>query len=285
MKSYHSILTICLITIISCQNSTDRKPTEGQVESNKVQVLLVGSSHWNNYRQGGFDIAQTNEIDILSEDYQKELESIANKIAKFGPDKIFVERTLAYQPKLDSLFNLYKNTNWGQDKRNEIYQLGFRVASKLNHKQIFGIDYRNTSFPYDSLMSAMTIANQEKLIHKFNLDIEEYENQYNGLVNDKASLIDIFNFLNNKEQRRINLDWYLSGANQAGTIDNNIGSFLASEWIKRNIFSYGLIQKYVEEKDKKIMVLMGAGHIAVLENLINSKSDWKTIELEQLIRE
>jgi len=283
MKKQVTILTAILVTLYSCKYEQE-KANHNQTEQEKFQVLLIGSSHWNNFQQDGFDVAQTNEIDILSDKYQNEVESIANKIVKFKPDKIFVERTIEYQPKLDSLYNLYRSSQWGEKKRNEIYQLGFRVANKLNHKSVYGIDYRNTSFPYDSLMKSMEVANQDKLISKFKRDIEKYEEDYNALVKEGRSLVDILNFLNDTEQRRMDVDWYLSGANQGGVIDNNIGSFLASEWIKRNIFTYGLIQKYVEEKDERIMILMGASHIAVLENLINYNSNWETVELKEIVK-
>lgn len=281
MKLYH--IALLVITLSSCSGSNNTESSESNSETEKLQVLLIGSSHWNNYEQAGLDVAQTNEIDILSERYQTELEQISREIADFNPDKIFVERTLEFQPKLDSLYGLYTNSKWGENKRNEIYQLGFRVASQLNHTKVYGIDYRSTSFPYDSLITVMEMANQVKLLNKFKLDFGEYEDLYNFLVKNKKPLLDIFTFLNNSEQRKLDIDWYLSGANSAGTLDNDIGSFLASEWIKRNIYSYGLIQKYVDESDERIMILMGASHIAVLEHLMESNSTLEIVELEEIM--
>jgi len=282
MKKQLIAVVTFLISIFSCSVYEKEKTHHNQFEGEKLQVLLIGCSHWAKYQQRGYDVAQTNQIDILSEKYQKELELIVNKITEFGPDKIFVERTLDDQPELDSLYNLYKNSDWGQNRRNEIYQLGFRAAKALNHKRVFGIDY-HILLPFDSLMKAMEIANHNKLISKFKNDTEKYEEDYNFLVKEQKSLFDIFNFLNAAEHRKTDIDFYLSGANKGGAIDNNIGSFLASEWIKRNIYTYGLIQKYVEEKDERIMILMGASHIAVLDNFISYNPNWKTVELKQII--
>lgn len=255
-----------------------------QVQDKKVQVLLVGTSHWGNYQKKGLDVAQTSEVDILSDQYQKELAFIADKIAAFNPGKIFVERPLTYQPKLDSLYQLFRsNENWGKDKRNEIYQLGFRVAAKLAHQKVYGIDYRDASFPFDSLMVAMSEAGQESLINEFMTVIKGVEDKYNLLVREKKSLMDIFRFLNGKEERRYDLGWYINGASKAGVIDNYIGSFLASEWIRRNIYSYGLIQKYLEKEDQRIMILMGASHMAVLENLIGYNTKWEIVELTDIV--
>ncbi len=271
---------------MSCNNQPVAKKlnTDKNTSKNKkLEVLLVGSSHWNNYNSEGLDVAQTNEIDILSSKYQSDLNEIVEKIKVFNPDKIFVERTLKYQPKLDSLYHLYTTTNWGKGRRNEIYQLGFKVAKELKHLKVYGVDFRNTQFPYDSLINSMEKAHQTALISSFHEDIKQFEQNYNTLISEKKSLKDIFYFLNDAEQRKLGLAWYLNGANKGGDLESTVGSFLASEWIKRNIYSYGLIQKYTESKDERIMVLMGASHIAVLENFIAIHPAWKAIGLKEIM--
>ncbi|QCE42977.1 DUF5694 domain-containing protein [Psychroserpens sp. NJDZ02] len=283
MKNSLLIIGLVLVSCNTKQGNNTLDDEKKQLDTIKTEVLLVGTSHWNNYKKAGFDVTQTNEIDILSATYQKDLNDIANKIAAFKPDKIFVERTLDYQPKLDSLLNLYKTTKWGTDKRNEIYQLGFRVAKTLKQDRVYGIDFRNTQFPYDSLMKAMELAKQTTLISSFNADIKHYESNYNTLVSEQRSLKDILYFLNDDKQRQLDLSWYLEGANKGGDLNSTVGSFLASEWIKRNIYSYGLIQKYTQSKDNRIMILMGASHIAVLKQLISVNTEWKTVELKAIM--
>ncbi len=275
------------LLLVSCHPNKIEEKSDILQESNKdkLQVLLIGSSHWNNYQSEGLDVVQTNEVDILSKQYQNDLELIVSKIKAFNPDKIFVERTINYQPKLDSLYNLYKTTNWGDRRRNEIYQLGFRTAKMLGHQRVYGVDHRNTSFPYDSLIKTMKKAGQTKLITAFNEDIEQYEKTFNTFISEKKSLQEILYFLNDKQQRKSNFDWYLSGANKGGGINENVGSFLTAEWVKRNIYIYGSIQKYTEPKDQRIMVLMGAGHIAVLESLMSQSSSMQIIELKDLMND
>lgn len=273
-----------VFTIISCNNSKKKEISNTLSKQDKLQVLLIGSSHWGNYKQKGLDVTQANEIDILSKKHQKELELIAGNIAEFKPDKIFVERTPEYQPKLDSLYDLYRNSDWGLDKRNEITQLGFRVANKLSHKKVYGIDYKKTVFPYDSLMTVMKNANQEELINQFEQKIKGFEKRYNSLVSEEKPLIEILNHLNSKEERKLNLGSYLSEITKAGEIQNHVGSYLTSEWMRRNIYMYSLIQKYTEETDEKIMILLGAGHIAVIENLINYNPEWEIVELNEIVK-
>ena len=285
MKKILLILAVTSSVLCNSQSIQKNKKeiTNSDVKQPKVQVLLMGSSHWAHYQQKGYDVAQTKEIDILSDQYQAELDEIVAKIAEFKPTKVFVERTVAYQPKLDSLYNLYKTSDWGKKKRNEIIQLGFKVAKRLGQNRVYGIDYGGTFFPYDSLITVMKSANQQSLIAEFEKDIKEYEKDYNTLVANKTPLRDIFYYLNNKSNRKSDLSWYISKATKAGDVDNHVGAFLASEWMRRNIYSYGILQKYTEPDDERIMVLMGSSHISVFENLIQYNPDWEAVELKDIL--
>lgn len=282
-----------LITLLLCHSITICSLETNDIQNKKypntqkkVEVLLIGTSHWNNYQRRGLDVAQTSEIDILSEKYQKDLHKIILSIRNFNPDKIFVERTIDQQSELDSMYQAYRTGNWDWDdsRRSEVFQLGFRVAKMLDHERVIGVDFRDASFPYDSLMNVMEKAKQLDLIKLSNQFISGFEEDYDSLVDRGKSLQEILFFLNGKKYRSQDLGWYLNIANQGGDIDNNIGSVLATEWIKRNVFTYSLIQKYVDSTDERIMVLLGASHIAVIENLISYNPNWDIVELEQVVR-
>lgn len=255
----------------------------GLAQNKKVEVLLIGTSHWANYSSRGSDVTQSKEIDILADNYQQELEDISNKITEFGPDKIFVERPVDFQSDLDSIYQRYQTTTWDEGQRNEIYQLGFRTAAKLNHERVYGADYRETSFPFDSLVKAMLAAEQFAMMKEFKQEQMRMEQADNALVNSGATLQEILSVKNSERARKQNFGWYLHGANRAGGMSNNIGSYLASEWIRRNTHIYGIIQKYVDETDDRIMILMGSGHVAVLANQISYHPTWEMVELKDLL--
>lgn len=284
MKILKSFAIGIIMFSLSCNNSAIKETdtTKTTTVKPKVEVLLIGTSHWNNFNQKGSDIAQSNEIDILSESYQSQLSDITQKIVEFKPSKVFVERTIAYQPKLDSLYQLYRTSSWGKDKRNEIYQLGFRVANELNHTKVYGIDFRETSFDYEAAMKAMEVAGQEELISETEESIKIYEETYNEIVKNNTPLEDIIKYHNDVAQRQENLGWYFNVVNRGGNLDDFSGSYLASEWIRRNLHTYALIQKYVAAKDERIMILMGAGHTAVLHNLISYNPEWQIVSLDTL---
>ena len=89
---------------------------------------------------------------------------------------------------------------------------------------------------------------------------------------------------NTKESNTENVKWYLETANKAGKTNNFVGAYLVSEWYRRNLYMYSLIQKLTENKDHKIMVLLGAGHTAILREFLKYDSDFEIVELKDVLK-
>ena len=247
-------------------------------QTKKKQILLIGTFHFAN---PGLDITKIKTFNIMSDKSQKELEYISNKIKEFGPDKIFVEWKFSDQAKLDQFYN--KNTDsLFKTSANEITQLALRTAKKLNHKKLYGIDYRNR-FPYDSLMMAMTKANQTDLIEQDKQYMEQIGKKHNAKISS-SSLKDLMLYFNEKETNEENIQWYLNIGNRAGNPDDFAGPSLVANWYKRNLYMYSLVQKLTESNDKKIMVLLGAGHAAMLREFIKHDPTFELVELSTVLK-
>ncbi|MFB9079497.1 DUF5694 domain-containing protein [Flavobacterium procerum] len=247
-------------------------------QTKKKQILLIGTFH---YENPGRDVAQVNTFNVMSEKSQKELEIMTDKIKKFGPDKIFVEWKYSKQEQLDKFYN--KNTDSLLKKdANEITQLALRTAKKLNHKKLYGMDYRN-NFPYDSLMMSMEKANQKDLMKKNTESTEAFQNQHNQRL-IKSSLTDMMLYYNKKETENQNIQWYLEVANRAGNPDDFSGASLVSKWYQRNLYMYSLIQKLTESTDNKIMILVGAGHAALIREFIAHDPTFEIVDLATVLK-
>lgn len=247
-------------------------------QTKKKQILLIGTFH---YANPGLDVAQLNNFNIMSEKSQKELETMSDKIKKFGPDKIFVEWEFSKQTELDKFYNKNTDSLFKTDK-NEITQLALRTAKKLNHKKIYGMDLY-TSFPYDSLMMAMEKANQTDLMAKNKSTTESFQKNHNERI-VKSSLQEMMLYYNKKQTENENIQWYLEIANRTGNPDDFTGPSLVSNWYKRNLYMYSLIQKLTESTDNKIMVLVGAGHSSIIRELIAHDPAFEIIELSTILK-
>jgi len=248
-------------------------------QTKKKQILLIGTFHFQN---PGLDVAQINTFNVMSDKSQKELENITNKIKKFGPDKIFVEWNYQKQDKLDQFFS--KNTDsLLHEKVDEITQLALRSAKKLGHTKLYAIDYKNTVFPYDSLVKGMTAAGQLDLIKKDEEAMKQFEANQNKKI-AKFSLTELILDYNTKASNEQNIGWYIETALKGGKTDNFVGAFLVSEWYKRNLYMYTLIKKLTESKDDKVMVLLGAGHAAMLREFIVHDPTFEIVELATVLK-
>ncbi len=256
----------------------------------KKEILLIGTFHFNN---PGADIAQVKNFDIMNKKTQNELEVIANKISAYKPDKIFVEWEYNKQARLDTLYDLYinnkyfsyvearypKNTFYQQ---NETFQLAFKAANKCKLLKVYGVDYRQTNFPFDSLMLAIDKANQAILKKEIEATLKAYEEKENQ-DRGKLSLTQLLLNLNKKKYRNFDIGSYITLFNKAGGQDNFVGAYLVSEWYRRNLYIYSLIQKITESNDKRVMVLLGASHIAMLKEFIKLDRNFKVVELKDIL--
>ena len=275
-----------LIVFVACsENRTEEKTiSEDAQNQSEMDVLLLGTFHFANFNpENNGDVLEVNVPDVLTDENQKELEKIANVISEFKPDKIFLEYPYSKQNQLDSTYNKFDTTDYSQAKRSEIVQLGFRVGKILKHRQVFAMDY-STNFPYDSLVDQMEKAKQFDLIEKDSLELERIENIENEMFASNKLLSEILFYNNEEENRKSDINWYLSVANQGGVKGNFVGSYLASEWYRRNLYMYSIIQKTVDKNDKKIMILAGASHIGMFKDFIDKNPEWKTTELKDIMQ-
>lgn len=261
-----------------------------QAPKKPTEILVIGTYHFNN---PGLDVAKFKVLDIMGEKPQQQLEEISNAIAQFKPTKIFTEWELKDQLALDTLYNKYQEGTYFDyvskkyPKRkfythNEIVQLAFRTAKKVNHKKVYGIDYQETSFDFDSVMKfadSIRLPNFKKEVMN---DIKDIEAKSNVLFAEN-DLLKCLYYYNSEELRKSDIPWYVGKINDSDKLGTYIGAFLTSEWYRRNLYMLANIQKQTELTDNRIMVLAGASHIAMFLDLLKHDSNYKIVELKEVI--
>lgn len=255
---------------------------------NAKEVLLIGTFHFNN---PGADVAQTKTFDILKNESQLELEEIASSIKNYNPTKVFVEWPYDEQMELDSLYELYKSGVYFNNKelsdfykKNEIFQLAFKTAKLNKLDRVHAIDYNETEFPFDSLMQVIEMANQESIQKNIYQAIEKFTADFDSKIFEGTSLKELIYYLNTPELRQFSNKFHNETPLLVGDDTNFIGPFLTSEWYKRNLYMWSLIQKKTEESDQRVMVLVGSSHAAIIENFIINNSDWTVTELINIMK-
>jgi len=247
-------------------------------QTKPADLLLIGTFHFHN---PGADVAKMADFDVLAPQPQADLEAMSAQLAVFGPQKVFVEWPHAEQQELDELYQQYRSGRYeayirGKYTkpsqlnfylRNEIIQLGFRAARKANLARVYALDYNQTDFPYDSVQHAMQAAGQTALQQRLADVIKGFETDFNR----KAQTLTLRQLLldfNTPQSLTANKGMYLNLFNRAGASADFAGPYLVSEWYRRNLYMYSILQKTVEPTDDRVLVLVGAGHAAMLRDFV-----------------
>ena len=252
--------------------------------------MLIGIYHFNN---PGFDEGKMKEHNILSDENQQGLERITDKlIKKYRPAKVFVEYDAAKNNKLNALYALYKNAKpfYHADtlnafykrfySENETFQLGFRLAKKAANDSIYAMDYDEVPIRFD-LIKPKLQASRSFTYSGYQDKLTQLEVFMNACLS-KPKLEDVLLGLNSQEQYQLNKGLYISFLNRINQADDFFGSDLVAAWYKRNLIMYANIQNQVSAADKNIVIIVGAGHAAIMEDFIKADKRFNLVKLDTI---
>jgi len=241
----------------------------------KIKIMLVGTYHFANPGRDKFNI---NVDDYSTPERQKQIQEVNNSLAKFGPEKIFLESNAKYQAQADEHFQQYKEGKVEITGKmlNERLQIGEKLAKQLNNKHIYAADADGKWLgqQVEHYADSANLGYYKNFVKVFSEYITYY-NQYVSTHTVKQNLAYI-----NHPQELLNHNhiMYNNIFPRVGAGAGYIGAELVGEWYKRNIKIYANILKNVAPTDKRIMVLFGSGHIHILKQLFKDNLDFEVIE-------
>jgi len=232
----------------------------------RTQVMTLGTFH---FAYPNLDVIKTSEedqISVLDEPYQSEIIAITRALEEFKPTKITVEWLPARQDNFDSLFNLYRNTRFELGK-DESYQIGFRLANKLNLERIFCVD--DPGRPYDNILEIFNDSIRLKAFEEYYLGRHEAIFEKYGLTiptGKVTGIIDELIILNQPERTRDRLAVYLLHPFSYEEVQGDFTGvdFESGRWFNRNLRIFRNIQRLQENDNERILVIIGAEHLNLL---------------------
>ena len=246
-------------------------------QESKTKVVLLGCFHFDN---PGLDVAKFENANILSDKRQKEVMEIVEILKQFKPDKIFVEVPVELQGRLDSNINKYRSGQFTL-RGTETHQLGYRLAKELNLSTLYAVDYRDAQFPFDSLVRSATEAKQFQLLGYMKRSIDSVQNDFNESLK-KNTIRELLLNQNTDAAAEMQVGAYFDFL-VAGKEGNHIGSYLTSEWWRRNMIIYENILKRLDGKEKKILVIFGSGHTALLKEMMKHNKNFELVPVRSIL--
>ena len=262
------------------ENTIDNIPKITQAYDH--QIMVLGSFHFNRSLDGS-DVVAKNHLEVTTPESQAYLEQLADKIAtEFQPTIIATEWRPSYQATFDSLLVEYKNENWNL-RKNEAFQIGFRLAKKLDLSKVYCIDNRppqpETVTSLDDWDLYAQELNQEAIWHEYDEDNDAYNNYVDSLLG-VLSLQEYLQFINTPEASARNKKFWLTGLVNLGYGDQYVGADLTGYWYRRNTRIFVNTRNLCQTKNERILVIYGNAHKWLLDELFEGSPEFTVVQPE-----
>ena len=286
------ILLLAISTLYSCKNEkalNNQAPTFKENKSNieQIQVLTLGTFHFAFPNLDVAVIEDADQIDVLDSKYQKEIELTVDKLARFNPTKIVIERQPSRQNEYDSLYQAYLN---GQHKltRNEEQQIGFRLAKRVGLKKVYCTDTWGADYTVvkDLIEGTDSIAIKTFMDFFYNHPdslLVSYRNE-KRIFKTKGILAEL-KHLNSDSEITKSLGDYLIGVFKYETPENKqFGvDFTTGWWFNRNLRIFRNIQCINAKPGDRILVIYGAGHMNLLNVFFEASPEYQLLHVNDYL--
>ncbi len=241
----------------------------------RAQIMVLGTFH---FAGSGTDDIKTGSAGMLTPERQAQIADVVERLKAFRPTKVAVEAPKESEDQINQEFQAYRQGDF-ELPENEIHQLGFRLAKTLGHEKLYGID-----------------ADGRWLEPRIDLEKYAREHAQTALLRDPAEAG--FSAVLRKDaelRRRLNLAEYLALLNSAPVLRLHHAIYLhgklaigdesrypgadgfVSHWYNRNLRIYGNLLRISQGKDDRILVIIGAGHAAILRPLLEVSTHFEPV--------
>lgn len=268
-----------------------------------ARIMLLGTFH---FEDRGVDRYKPQVgFDVFSERRQAEIVEVVERLAKFRPQKIAVERRAQDQPEIDVSYGDYLEGRF-QLPGDEVYQLGFRLAKHLGHRRVYCVNAWGRYYEpavdieahvqehgldrayLDDLLSPHTPDayarehGQEHLLSqwepRFN-ELYEHEDQLKAQVSLREVL------LRSNDQTLIvrGHGHYLVDRFKVGEDGEYPGVDWVTAWYNRNLRIFCNLQRITETPEERILLIIGGGHLAILRHCVLASPEYELAEVREVL--
>ena len=252
----------------------------------QARVLVVGVFH---LQDAGHDTYKPQfPYDIRTPQRQRDLEEVLDRLAAWRPTRIAIEANPERQARLDSLFAVYPGN--GMDTlRNEIYQIGFRLARRLGLPGVNCVDADGRSL--DSTMTQEEWQRRQAALARGPLSTTDWDARFTALYRADDSLKTVRTlrqtllYINSPERLRAGHGHYLVGDLLNGAPGDYFGADgFISLWYNRNLRIYSNLARLIRTPRERILLIIGAGHVPILQQLLQSSPVLQLDDLSSVLR-
>lgn len=248
-------------------------------EEAPAAVMVIGTVHLDN---PGRDVNNPEVPDVLSPEKQRELQRLRDSLARFRPTKMAVEIRRRHQPRIDSLYRAFQagrlDTSFAvgdfTSVRSEQYQLGFRLADRLDHQRVWAVDHM---IPMEiGRVSSFAEAHDPALLRYLKGFSEGPLTTTIDSLLQHETLGALYRFLNRPstvEQFRA------PNVRMAAAVTDStfVGADVITDYHRRNLRIFANVARVADPGDR-IILIFGAGHSPYLRPLIQASPQMQFVD-------
>jgi hypothetical protein len=270
---YFIIITTSMIFVF-----LHRSCAQPRRNSNKsVKVAILGIYHMSGIEEGG--LFKLDVDDVKSPKRQKEIQQLVNSLMTYNPSKILVESIYGN----DFYVNRYKefliHQNEDSLSRNEIEQVGFRLAARLNHPTIYPFDNRKFLDP-ESLQEF--ISTDERFSEEFNQWMTKAGAFFKTMNNHLKThtIKDHLKYTNSEEAINFHHQAYLEFM-RYGRGNRYAGVDYSLDWYERNMKMFHNLTRITDfqNEEERILIIVEEAHVKILKNFIEDANYYEYVDI------
>ncbi|BCW88651.1 hypothetical protein sos41_17920 [Alphaproteobacteria bacterium SO-S41] len=239
-----------------------------------VRVMILGTTHMSNANQDKMNVSVD---DVLTEKRQAELVAINDALARFAPTEVAVEWPAALA---DERYAKYLDGSL-EPSRNEVVQVGFRLAKTLGLTKVHGIDV-DGDFPFEPV-EAYAKAHDQTAILDDAMNLIEVSVAATQEKVDTGSLGGVLRYLNEPAHIVADNAFYRVVAKIGGGGEQP-GALLLAAWQKRNLLTCARLVQLSQPGDR-VVVLFGSGHAFLLRQCVTETPGFELVEPNDFLPE
>ncbi len=255
----------------------------------RARLLILGTFHFDD--AGLDDHKPQHAFGALSETRQREIKEVVALLQAYGPTKIALEIMPDRQSWLDEKYREYrtKNSPLGRD---EIYQIGFRLAKRLGHERLYAVDAKGRSYfsdmtaeQWEARVATLLEGVPAERIAAEAVWNERFEKMYDweDKLTDGQNLREHFIYVNDEVTLNRHHGHYLVGHFKLGRGDDRFGADVKTRWYNRNLRIFHNLLRVTEDPDDRILLVVGSGHVPILRHAALSSPDFELVEVRDAL--
>jgi hypothetical protein len=252
-------------------------------------ILLLGTFHFDD--PGLDDYKPQFPWNPLTPEHQREIERVVVRLAQYHPTRVALEWPWSRQATLDSLYDAYRAGRL-ELNANERQQLGFRLAHRLGHTNVYAVDAPARSYfsdmteeEYNARVARLLEGVDPALIAGQEALEDRYEAMHR-LDDSLKTVMPLDEYLvreNTPERLLVNHGQYLIGGFRLGRGDDYLGPDMRTRWYNRNLRIFHNLQRITRGPDERILLIIGSGHVPILRHAAEASPEYQLVEVRRYL--